>query len=171
MTLLVLFILAVIWAAVLLPPYLQNRSDSRPADSITSFRNQLSVLGYRSTGVAPQRPAPAHRPVYSAYPAGYARPVYRPIQGMTRGEVRRRRREVFFTLLTGAGITLMLALMLGGMVWALHLTVDVLLGGYTLLLVNIQQRQVERDTTVRYLPEPRPVRRAEPALALRRSAN
>ena len=44
MTILVLFILAAVWAAVLLPPWLQNRSESRPADSITSFRRQLSVL-------------------------------------------------------------------------------------------------------------------------------
>ena len=49
----VLLILAVIWAAVLLPPYLQNRSESRPADSISSFQRQLSVLERRSVMVNP----------------------------------------------------------------------------------------------------------------------
>ena len=41
---LVLVILAAIWAAVLVPPYLQNRRETRPGDSIASFRSQLSVL-------------------------------------------------------------------------------------------------------------------------------
>ena len=43
-TLLVLVILGLIWAAVLVPPYLQNRREHRPGDSIASFRHQLSVL-------------------------------------------------------------------------------------------------------------------------------
>ena len=40
----VLLILAVVWAAVLVPPWLRNRADARPADSITAFRRRLSVL-------------------------------------------------------------------------------------------------------------------------------
>jgi hypothetical protein len=84
--------------------------------------------------------------------------------------VRRRRRDVFYTLVGAAGITLALALVLGGPVWALHLAIDVLLGGYVLLLVQVQQRQVEREHKVRYLAPGRHVARAEPAL-LSRSAN
>ena len=38
----------------------------------------------------------------------------------------------------------MLALVLGGPVWALHLAVDVVLGAYVLLLAQMQQRHVER---------------------------
>src|SRR3546814_9095948 len=49
-TVLVLVILAMIWAAVLVPPYLQNRRESRPGDSIASFRNQLSVLERTTPG-------------------------------------------------------------------------------------------------------------------------
>ncbi|HVL27065.1 MAG TPA: hypothetical protein VM390_02875 [Acidimicrobiales bacterium] len=45
---LVLLILAVIWAAVLIPPFLRARAEGRPADSITDFHRQLSVL--RRTG-------------------------------------------------------------------------------------------------------------------------
>ena len=41
---LVLVILGLIWGFVLIPPYLQNRRESRPSDSIASFRQQLSVL-------------------------------------------------------------------------------------------------------------------------------
>ena len=43
MTLLVLVILAVIWAAVLLPPFIQNRTESRPADSMTAAEISICV--------------------------------------------------------------------------------------------------------------------------------
>ena len=72
---LVLVILAAIWAAVLVPPYLQNRRETRPGDSIATFRSQLSVLerttpGGRLGNVTrldaarrePMRPAGAARP-------------------------------------------------------------------------------------------------------------
>ena len=38
---LVLVILGLIWGFVLIPPYLQTRRESRPGDSIASFRQQL----------------------------------------------------------------------------------------------------------------------------------
>ena len=47
---LVIVILALIWAAVLVPPYLQNRRESRPGDSIASFRQQLHVLERTTPG-------------------------------------------------------------------------------------------------------------------------
>ena len=50
-TLLVLVILAVTWAAVLLPPWLRGRHHDRPSDSIHSFRRQLSVLERATPGV------------------------------------------------------------------------------------------------------------------------
>ena len=40
----VLLILVAIWAAFLLPPYLRNRAEARPADSIGAFRRQLATL-------------------------------------------------------------------------------------------------------------------------------
>lgn len=40
----VLLILGGIWAVFLVPPYLRNRAESRPADSIGDFRHQLRVL-------------------------------------------------------------------------------------------------------------------------------
>ena len=54
---LVLVILGLIWGFVLIPPYLQNRRESRPGDSIASFRQQLHVLerttpGARSTNLS-----------------------------------------------------------------------------------------------------------------------
>jgi membrane protein implicated in regulation of membrane protease activity len=161
-TLLVLFILAVIWAAVLLPPYLQNRSESRPADSISSFQRQLSVLERRSVVVNPalQRSAPSR---------AYATRSYVPPARLARSEAKKRRRDVLFTLAGAAGVTLLMALMLGGPVWGLHLLCDLLLGAYVVLLAQAQQRTMERDTKVRYLPNRSNA--PEPALLLRRSGS
>lgn len=152
----VLFILAIVWAAVLVPPWLQNRSESRPNDSISSFRHQLSVL-HRSN-LAQQGLLPASRvaSIGSGVP-------------MTRGEARRRRGEVLMTLFAAATLTLVLALLLGGPVLILHLAVDALLVAYVALLVRTQRLATERASKVRYLP-----RRSEPepaTLLLRRSGS
>ncbi|HEY4376885.1 MAG TPA: hypothetical protein VGM93_06990, partial [Acidimicrobiales bacterium] len=50
MGMIVLLILAVVWAAVLLPPFLRNRREGRPADSVLSFRQQLSTLERTTPG-------------------------------------------------------------------------------------------------------------------------
>ena len=156
MTLLVLIILVLIWAAVLLPPYLQNRSESRPADSISSFQKQLSVLERRSNTIG----------------GGVARigaPSYSALR-MTRAEARKRRRDVLFTLAGAVGLTLPMAFLLGGSVWMLQLLCDALLAGYVVLLAQTNQRAAERDLKVRYLPS-RQARTTEPALLLRRSGS
>ena len=162
MTILVLFILAGVWAAVLLPPWLQNRSESRPADSITSFRRQLSVLS-RSNGTA-------YGSMGNHLPGAQALPVYAPSRlAMSRADARRRRRDVLFTLLAAAGLTLLLGVVLGGPVLLLHLAVDVLVVAYVASLVRVQKLAAERDLKVRYLP--RRSGSPEPALLLRRSGS
>jgi len=168
---LVLFILAVIWAAVLLPPYLQNRSESRPADSISSFQRQLSVLERRAGTINDQPGAPST--LYRApRQAALAPVVYRaPVAAhrLNRSDAKRRRRDVLFTLAGGVGITFVLALFLGGPVWGLNLLVDVAFVAYVVLLVQAQKLAVERTAKVRYLP--RRSAQAEPALLLRRSGS
>jgi len=170
-TLLVLVILAVIWAAVLVPPYLQNRSDSRPADSISTFRNQLSVLERRAGAVVPSHAAPLRQAQVPAIQLDRSR--------IARAEMRRRRRDILVTLLAAAGLTLVIGLVMTP-VLLLHLVIDAMLGGYVALLVRQRRLAEERASKVRYLgPAPAP-RRAmaepaygapEPALALRRSAH
>jgi hypothetical protein len=175
-----------IWAAVLVPPYLQNRRESRPGDSIASFRNQLSVLERttpdgRSRSLARLRAGreDASRRVV----AGYA-PRQVSTQTMSRAslgnagshaahrraEARRRRRDVFLTLLGAVGVTLLLAVAMGGMVWMLHLAIDAAFVGYVALLVKLQQDSVEKDLKVRYL-RPSASQTTEPALLLRRSGS
>ncbi len=64
----VLLVLAVVWAAVLIPPALRARSEGRPSDSISNFRRQLAVL--RRTGPKTSRGGADHwaRPYASPSP-------------------------------------------------------------------------------------------------------
>ena len=179
-TLLVLVILGLIWAAVLLPPYLQNRREHRPGDSIASFRHQLSVLERatpegRARSVAQldaRREWAAARTSVQA--VTYARPTaaapYRPSSRTTAlraAGARKRRRDVFLTLLGAVGVTFLLAIAMGGMVWMLHLLLDAALIGYVALLVKLQQEAAEKEIKVRFL-EPAPVLRSVDQPLLRR---
>jgi hypothetical protein len=177
-TLLVLVILGLIWAAVLLPPYLQNRREHRPGDSIASFRHQLSVLERatpegRARSVAridthrDWNPAPVTQlqGTYSTK-TGYGRPAPRSAQASHRADVRRRRRDVFLTLLGAVGVTFLLAIAMGGMVWMLQLVADVAFVGFVAMLVKIQQETAEKDLKVRFL-EPATLRSVEQPLLRR----
>jgi hypothetical protein len=170
---LVLLILAVVWMAVLLPPYLQSRSESRPADSISSFKRQLSVLERRASVVNPaRRPAAGSRPSRPRHTASYGLGLRTVPMGTTRTWAQRRRRDVALTLVGAAGLTFMMALMLGGPVWGLHLLCDVLLGAYLYLVALVRQRAIQQSTKVRYLaPAPAPAPARAPALLLRRSGS
>jgi hypothetical protein len=165
LTILVLVILAAVWIAVLVPPWLHNRSQSRPADSISSFRRQLSVLERSNPGAAaaplsmqPASPQMAPERQFRAYDA------LRP----SSAELRRRRRDVLFTLVAAAALTLGLAVLIGGPVWYLQLLVDVLLVAYVALLARAQRLASERAAKVHYLPRPAA---PEPALLYRRSGS
>jgi len=161
---LLLFILAGVWALVLVPPYFRNRSE-RPADSISSFRQQLHTL---------ERTRPGSRPIT---PRAISSLSMQPIAMRTstalpsgRAEARRRRRDILFTLGGTVAITLLLAIVLGGAAVVLcQLVADALLGGYVFLLVQLRKTEAERGAKVRYLPTP--VESVEPTLLLRRSAS
>jgi hypothetical protein len=181
-TVLVLVILGLIWGFVLIPPYLQSRREHRPSDSIASFRQQLNVLE-RATPGAPRSNLSRLDVGRADLPRSHARgnvaqlaarrPHVAPsAAAQRRADVRRRRRDVFTTLLATAGVTLVLAVVLGGPLWMLHLAVDVALVGYVAMLVSIQQQRTEREHKVRPMPQPTPARRRQappaPQLALRR---
>lgn len=169
----VLLILAVIWAAVLIPPRLRARAEGRPADSIAGFRRHLGVL--QRTGphaaISPSRIAegtiPFRRPTTSpASPYVFSATAYADAR---RRQTQARRREVFMGLVISMVATLLLGLM-SHVFLMLHLALDVLFVGYVALLVHLRNLAEERSAKVRYLPaRPRAVV-AEPAL-LRRSVN
>jgi hypothetical protein len=170
-------ILGLIWGFVLIPPYLQTRRESRPSDSIASFRQQLSVLerttpGGRSSNLARLDVGRYDIPRYD--PRANVRQLatgggHPAAAAVHRAEIRRRRRDVFVTLLGAVAVTFLLAVALGGAVWMLHLVVDVVFAAYVWLLVSIQQQAAERERKVRHLP-PTAARRqvAPPQLAMRR---
>lgn len=171
---LVLVILALIWAAVLVPPYLQNRREHRPGDSIASFRRQLNVLerttpGSSSTNLARldvgRYDAPRYDPRSNVSQLA-GRRTAPSSAALRRAEARRRRRDVFVSLLGAVGATFVLAVVLGGSVWTLNLVVDVVFVAYVGLLVTMQQQSSEREVKVRQLPPT--ARRTQPQLAVRR---
>jgi Flp pilus assembly protein TadB len=164
-SIMVLIVLAVVWAAVLLPPWLRNRSEGRPADSILSFRQQLSTLERTAPGSALRNHGPSRS--LAARTSFAPRPNGAP---SSRAEARRRRREVLYTLAGAAGITFLAAIALGGVAWLFFLLATAALGGYVALLVRMQRLAAEREVKVRFLGSATPAR-PEPAFALRRSAS
>jgi small neutral amino acid transporter SnatA (MarC family) len=133
-TLLVLVILAVMWAAVLLPPWLRGRHHDRPSDSIHSFRRQLSVLERATPGINGQA---------------------RPESLITLSEAQRRRRLIIGLLAVLASVTLLAAFTSTGstrmLLFAVNLVIDAALVGYLILLAQARQVAAEREMKVHYL--------------------
>ena len=170
----VLLILAVIWAAVLIPPALRSRAEGRPADSITAFHRQLAVLrraaprgssrhsdfvpegGMSSNHLSPLAAVTSlsvsagRRP---GEPTGYASTTR---SAMVRRNARRRRKDILLALLVAAGVSLALgAIPALRFLWMVHVAADVLLFGYVALLVRQRNLAAERDLKVRLLPTAR----------------
>jgi hypothetical protein len=117
----VLLILAVLWAAVLVPPVLRSRSESRRRDSIGEFTSQLDALsGRRARSRGSLHAVPPGAPMSPA---------------------QRRRRDVLIILAGAAIASLLLVVVLRNpLLWLLQLPADVLLVAYVLLLVRFKRR-------------------------------
>lgn len=150
----VLLILAAVWAAVLVPPALKARAESRPGDAIGNFHRQLSTLR-RTGGFAPGA---------QLSPAAAARIDFRRIRARAS---RKRRRDILVGLLWAMGITLFVGLIpVFRFVLLLHVVADLLFAAYVALLVHMRRLSLERDEKVHRLP-------TQPGvidLALRRSS-
>jgi hypothetical protein len=148
---LVLLVLAVIWAAVLVPPMWRSRADGRPADSIKQFHRHLRVLnGTEPHGYSRALTAQVGSPVVTA-PMSY-RTSMRSSAELRRRRTIERRRNVLFCLAGGAALTLVLAIAGLPMMLATHLIVDVLLAAYVGLLLYMRSAAAERDMKLRFLP-------------------
>ena len=154
MSLVVLLILASVWAVFLVPQVLRARAEKGPSDSIGAFRNQLSVLE-RATPVSRTAPPAARIPAYSPAPSYPYGPAVRPTS--QRELARKRRRDVLVTLLGAMAVTLLLGLVARPLL-LLHVGLDVLFVAYCALLVRARNVAAERDMKVRYLPGPAMVR-------------
>jgi hypothetical protein len=146
----VILVLAVLWAAVLVPPILRSRAESGAAGGISDFFGRMREgLGHRAHGgdpalaplqpimgpVGPMRPVGGPPGAYSSAPGG---PVHVP---GAMSPAQRRRRDVLVGLLGVVGITLVMALFSSGFAfWVLHLIADVLLFGYVYMLLQLKAR-------------------------------
>jgi hypothetical protein len=172
----VLLVLAGIWASVIIVPLVRARAEKTPADSIGTFRRQLSVLEH----AGPSLVAPANRlrvprpalvspfpPSTRQVPLGFVVP---PV--VRRRRAQRRRRDIFFALLAGTAGSLLLGLLPGLHVMLfVNLVFDLAFAGYVALLVRMRNAAAERESKLRFLPRqpPRP-EEGPPALLVRRSA-
>jgi Flp pilus assembly protein TadB len=143
LTLVVLVILAALWAVVLLPPLLRSRTE-RTNDSIGDFNYRLDVLGRTNGALTPER--------------------RRVVPGQ---RAAKRRKDVARALVLAVGVTGLLALATNmTLLWALNVVADVALLSFVGLLVWARSMQAERAQKVRRLPA-----RAQSDLALRRAAS
>jgi hypothetical protein len=168
LTIVVLLILAILWAAVLVPPALRARAESSPVDSIGSFRRQLRILQRVAPGVtSPVRPSPALQspPVMVMGTVRSATASARRAQS----RVQKRRRDILFGLLAAMGGSLLLGFVPPlRVMWGLHVALDVVFVAYVALLVHLRNLALEQEMKVRFLPPSPP---PEPALLLRRTGN
>lgn len=162
MNLVVIVILAAVWAVFLIPQIVRARAARGSGDSIGAFQKQLSVLQRTTPAASALRPA--------SLPDPGARPLVPGARPFVPAEARRRRKLVLVALLAAAGTTLALGLLppLRALL-VVHALVDVLLVGYVALLVRLRSIAWERANKVAYLPGP-PVT-TQPQFLLRRSAN
>jgi hypothetical protein len=133
----VLLILAVLWAAVLVPPVLRSRTESRRG-GISELQSGLGTLNRRRSSIrsmgarggrAPLRTVPSpraprsHPGARSALPSGAMTPA------------QKRRRDVVVILVVAVIVSLALAVLVSPMLWIVQGVADALLGVYLYLLV------------------------------------
>ncbi len=136
----VLLVLALIWAAALLPPLIKSRLEGHPNESIGRFRRHLRVLEVTS----PAASSLAHSPVLiasggspsSVMPARWA-------QEARRLRRLRRRQQVARTLLTVMAATVVLGLLPSlRPLLVVHVVADLVFVAYLALLARARKQQV-----------------------------
>jgi hypothetical protein len=151
----VILILAVLWAAVLLPPILRSRNESGARRGrggiVGDFMARLGSLGrsphHGDAGLPALHPIAA--PLDGTGPSGPGGPIgpVRVPGQMTPSQ--RRRRDVLVGLLAAVVLTFLMAVFAGNVAfWVINGVADVLLVGYLYLLVEFRARNMERRTKV-----------------------
>lgn len=148
-----LFILAVVWAAVLVS-WLRDRTENRGVDSISSFSRHLSVLERTTPGGRQRARHAASVGTLASTPYRAAPVVRRP----SRSAAKKRRKDILTGLLVATGVTALAAVVLGGSFTLLFVLSLLLTVGYVGLLAAAQKRVLEQRAKVRYLGTGAPVR-------------
>ena len=143
-TIAVILILGLIWAAVLIPPILRARASQPHSDSVGDFHHKLHLLGHTNGSHrdrAEKRLSPA-TPLFAPRGRGPGR----------QSAMQKRRQDVLLILAGACAGTLFLAVLTRQpLLFALHLAADVALGGYVYLLLQYKARTSEQRSKVRYL--------------------
>lgn len=158
MSMVVLLIVAAMWVAVLLPPFLRSRTENRPTSSVADFRNQLNSLqrslpprgGVQmramSRSLAPSRVP--HRPIIQPQHRQAMSRTYtpEPTAGIPRREHIRRRRQNVLTWLVGiVGVSMFLAFTTANQVMITVFVISALvLVAYCYILVQIRRAEFVR---------------------------
>jgi hypothetical protein len=165
LTIVVLLFLAGIWGVVLYGWFRDRLADTRPADSIGSFRRQLSVL--ERTGPTTELP-PMRRSPVAARPVA-PRPAARRASSPSAAK---RRRDILFGLLAVMGGSLLLSFVPGlGALRLFHFFADALCVAYLGLLIRQRNIRAEREMKLRFLPTAAGAGVGESPFLLRRTGN
>jgi Flp pilus assembly protein TadB len=135
----VLLILAVLWAAVLVPPVLRSRTESKRG-GVGDYTSRLSALtNHRSS--PPYTARRGGRQSLRAVPpqSSLARARTAARSGHTTTPAQKRRRHVLVILIGGALLSLGLALLVSPLLWIAHIAADVLLAVYLYLLFLVKR--------------------------------
>jgi hypothetical protein len=135
----VLLILAVLWAAVLVPPVLRSRSETRRG-SVGEFTSRLGALNPRPSpaSIGPRRGRSLH-----AVPTPGASGAPTPMT-----PAQKRRRDVLIVLGGAAIVTFLLAMVAGNpLMWGVQIAIDVFVAAYLLLLAQMKHRSSLRASS------------------------
>jgi hypothetical protein len=168
LAILVILVLSVLWAAVLLPPILRARNESGGPSGVGDFvarlRNGLGQGRGHDRDLPPLTPimGPVTGAPYG--PVGTGPAPLGPVRVPgAMSPIQRRRRDVLVGLLGAAGLTFLMALFSGSMIfWVLHLLADALVGGYVYLLLRYKAKQKSERQAAAPAPMPAPTYRHEP---------
>jgi hypothetical protein len=162
----VLLILALLWAAVLLPPILRSRNAGRQANPIGDYTQRLNVLGNHSVSHLGRTSARPRRHLHVVPPGARAGSTRRPVTGArppartgrpatVASAAQKRRRDVLFVLAGMAGASLLLLLVVRSpMVVLLQLLCDAALAGYVYLLIRYTHHRPVRAAAYGSAPMP-----------------
>jgi len=145
-TVVVILIIGLAWAAFLGPTILRARDRQGRSDSVGDFRHRLAQLGRTNGGQGDRyldHPGSLVRQRASSAPSPSPRPMT-PVQ--------KRRRDILLGLAGAVGFTFLLAVATrSASLILLHLLADAALVAYVYLLVQIRERAREQSGKVRFL--------------------
>jgi hypothetical protein len=161
-----LMLLALVWVALLIPSALRSRSAS-PHITVGGFERAMDVLRTESRGRGGREllvPSDAGRIVgRSPTEPGNTRSAAMPTQ---EDPIITRRRSRFVRSLIATGVTLVVAVVFGGWLWAAFAVVDGGTGGYVAILRHLKLQNDAARRVVRELDLTKEEAAAEPRVAV-----